>query len=220
MSITRGVLAQSPEPEGHDKVFDNYPDRIGIWKCWFLRREKTGVPGEKPLGARTRTNNKLNPHMTPSPGIGNRTSCVGGKCSTTAPSLLPINYLQQLRNFNERRNLVKFKLSNHKLMIKLGRYQTDHISRENRLCPLCKSNQIENETHFLLDCSKYSSQRRTFLNRINELIPNFERKSTSESIKLLMNCNDYHVNKLVMKFISSCMNIRDALLQSSESDVT
>ena len=130
------------------------------------------------------------------------------------------DYLQQLRNFNERRNLVKFKLSNHKLMIELGRYQTDHISRENRLCLLCKSNQIENETHFLLDCSKYSSQRRTFLNRINELIPNFERKSTSESIKLLMNCNDYHVNKLVMKFISSCMNIRDALLESSESDVT
>ena len=24
---------------------------------------KTGVPGEKPLGARTRTNNKLNPHL-------------------------------------------------------------------------------------------------------------------------------------------------------------
>ena len=130
------------------------------------------------------------------------------------------DYLQQLRNFNERRNLVKFKLCNHKLMIELGRYQTDHISRENRLCPLCKSNQIENETHFLLDCSKYSSQRRTFLNRINELIPNFERNSTSESIKLLMTCNDYHVNKLVMKFISSCMNIRNALLQSSESDVT
>ena len=38
------------------------PDRIGIWKCWFLRRGKTGVPGEKPLGAKERTNNKLNPH--------------------------------------------------------------------------------------------------------------------------------------------------------------
>ena len=61
-------------------------------------------------------------------------------------------------------------------MIELGRYQTDHISRENRLCPLCKSNQIENETHFLFDCSKYSSQRRKFLNRINEFIPTFERK--------------------------------------------
>ena len=26
---------------------------------------KTGVPGEKPLGAEKRTNNKLNPHMAP-----------------------------------------------------------------------------------------------------------------------------------------------------------
>ena len=30
MSITWGVLAQSPEPEAHDKVFDNNPDRIGV----------------------------------------------------------------------------------------------------------------------------------------------------------------------------------------------
>ena len=30
MSITRGVFAQSPEQEAHDKVLDNNPDRIGI----------------------------------------------------------------------------------------------------------------------------------------------------------------------------------------------
>ena len=35
----------------------------------FLGEGKTGAPGKKPLGARTRINNKLNPHMTPSPGI-------------------------------------------------------------------------------------------------------------------------------------------------------
>ena len=29
----------------------------------------TGVPEEKLLGAKTRTNNKVNPHMTPSPRI-------------------------------------------------------------------------------------------------------------------------------------------------------
>ena len=33
----------------------------------FWGEGKTGVPREKPLGARTRTNNKLNPHITPSP---------------------------------------------------------------------------------------------------------------------------------------------------------
>ena len=105
-------------------------------------------------------------------------------------------------------------------MIELGRYQTDHMPRERRLCLLCKSNQVENETHFLLQCSKCTLQRQTFLNRINEIIPDTERKSTSESIKLLMNCNDYHVNKLVLKFLSLYMNIRGTLLLSSESDVT
>ena len=44
MSITRGVLVQSPEPEAHDKLLDNNPDRIGIWKCWFLRRGKPEYP--------------------------------------------------------------------------------------------------------------------------------------------------------------------------------
>ena len=34
------MFAQSPEPEAQDKVLDNDPDRIGIWKCWFLRRGK------------------------------------------------------------------------------------------------------------------------------------------------------------------------------------
>ena len=37
---------------------------VGFWG-----EGKTGVPGEKPLGARKRTNNKLNPHMMPSLGI-------------------------------------------------------------------------------------------------------------------------------------------------------
>ena len=37
MSITREVLVQSPEPEACDNVFfDNNPDQIGIWKCWFF----------------------------------------------------------------------------------------------------------------------------------------------------------------------------------------
>ena len=30
------MLAQSFEPEAHDKVLDNNPDRTGIYKCWIL----------------------------------------------------------------------------------------------------------------------------------------------------------------------------------------
>ena len=73
------------------------------------------------------------------------------------------NYLHQLRVFNERQILVKFRISNHKLMIELGRYQVDHVTRESRLCPLYESKQVENETHFLFQCQKYSAQRQAQL---------------------------------------------------------
>jgi len=50
---------------------------------------KTEVPGERPLGAEKRTNNKLNPHKTPGPGIEPGTHWWEVSDLTTAPSLLP-----------------------------------------------------------------------------------------------------------------------------------
>ena len=55
----------------------------------FCGEGKTGAPGEKPLGARTRTNNQLNPHMTPGPGVEPRPHWWEASALTTAPSLLP-----------------------------------------------------------------------------------------------------------------------------------
>jgi len=52
-------------------IGDTFQARIRIWKCLFLRRGESQmrVPGENPLGAEIRTNDKLNPHMTPGLGI-------------------------------------------------------------------------------------------------------------------------------------------------------
>ena len=63
-------------------------------------------------------------------------------------------------------------------------------------------------------------QRQIFLNRINEIIPEIERNINLRKHKTSHESNDYLVNKLVMKFSSLCMNIRDTVLLSSESDVT
>ena len=93
-----------------------------------------------------------------------------------------------------------------------GRNVTIHLPRENRLCALCNSNQVEDEIHFFFQCNKYSIQRQAFINQINRTIPDFDRKSSLESIKLITNSKEHHVNKLVLKFISSCMKIRDSLL--------
>jgi len=49
---------------------------------------KTGVSGEKACRARSRTNDKLNPHMTPSPGIEPGSHWWEVSVLTTVPSLL------------------------------------------------------------------------------------------------------------------------------------
>ena len=66
------------------------PDRIKI--CWFLTTEgKTRVRGEKPLGAKERTNNNLNPNMVSTPRFEpERHNWWEGSASVTAaPALLP-----------------------------------------------------------------------------------------------------------------------------------
>ena len=82
------------------------PERIGI-RSWdvlefakleiIINIEQRGKPeypekkpGEKTLGARTRTDNKLNPHMSPSPGIELGPYLWQGNAPTTASSLLPV----------------------------------------------------------------------------------------------------------------------------------
>ena len=55
----------------------------------FCGERKTGVSGEKPLGATT-TDNKLKPHMTPRPGIEPGPHWGEASALITAPSLLPL----------------------------------------------------------------------------------------------------------------------------------
>ena len=57
---------------------------VGFWG-----EGKTGVPGEKPLGARERTSNKLNPHMASTPGAEPGPHWWEASALTTAQPLLP-----------------------------------------------------------------------------------------------------------------------------------
>ena len=64
---------------------------IGIWKCWFLWREENRSIWRKALGAGTRTNNKLNPHMASTPEIEPGLHWWEASALTSIPSRLPWN---------------------------------------------------------------------------------------------------------------------------------
>ena len=75
-------------PTEHLRVHNNSLKRVRAFKIElefgnivFLGERKTGVPREKPLGGKERTNNKLNPHNDVDARIRTWATLVGGECS-------------------------------------------------------------------------------------------------------------------------------------------
>ena len=64
--------------------YDFHAGSLSSWnwklECWFLWREENRRPWRKTFRARTRTNNKLNPHMPPGRNR-TRATLVGSECS-------------------------------------------------------------------------------------------------------------------------------------------
>ena len=69
-------------------------------------------------------------------------------------------YLNLIKNPSVRTEISKFRLSNHKLMIEIGRHKK--IPRDLRFCQFCP-NEVETEKHFLLHCSTYKEIRKKLI---------------------------------------------------------
>ncbi len=99
---------------------------------------------------------------------------------------------------NKRRNICKFRISNHKLEIERGRYF--NIPASNRICKLCK-NGVENEIHFLLDYPALNTVRKPIMDTINSLYPQTKHLNANENFIWLLSCEDdvifSHLDKLL-----------------------
>ena len=72
-------------------------------------------------------------------------------------------YINEIRNLNYRRSITKFRISAHRLKIETMRYIK--LDRSERLCTKCSTGAIEDEQHFLMECSKFNAFRNRFLLR-------------------------------------------------------
>lgn len=66
-------------------------------------------------------------------------------------------YLMSVKNFQHRSTLTKIRTSAHRLAIETGRYLRQ--DREDRVCVLCDSGAVEDETHFLMSCRVFDEER-------------------------------------------------------------
>ena len=117
------------------------------------------------------------------------------------------SYVDILKNREDRAAICKIRISAHSLQIEKGRYL--NIPQNERYCKLCNSNQIEDESHFLLNCKSFENQRIVFDNKLLNII---EHKNTFNRMSFILNSNSYYILKLTSTFINDCMNIRKSLL--------
>ena len=81
--------------------------------------------------------------------------------STRSQKLKFESYLTDVKNRKLRVIFTKYRLSDHCLMIEKGRHKRSSVPREECFCSFCPST-VENEIHFLTQCSAYKNRNELF----------------------------------------------------------
>ena len=77
-------------------------------------------------------------------------------------------YLTLVKKYEYRKSICKLHIFAHRLFIETGRYT--NIPRNERICKNCTNQEIEDETHFLTRCPKFSGD---LFNSISAEVKNF-----------------------------------------------
>ena len=109
----------------------------------------------------------------------------------------------------QRKMLSKFRLGLLHLRIETARFVRPKIPPEERTCLICNNGEVEDETHFLLTCSKFEQHRQILFNKITD-INSFLAYNASEKIKFLV--NDPNMVKPTAKFIVDAFEYRSTIM--------
>ena len=120
-------------------------------------------------------------------------------------------YITCIKNVNHRKALSKFRLSNHQLMIEVGRHKK--IPKLQRFCPFCPSPVIEDEIHFLINCPLYDPLRRDIYDICLELKPTLPFYTDEQTFLFMMTSTNLY--RVLAKFIHEAMNMRKELLSNT-----
>ena len=112
------------------------------------------------------------------------------------------SYLSDVSNFKHRKAFTKLRTSDHKLQIEVGRHNKTPLNE--RFCKFCPS-EIEDEKHFLMECTLYSDMRNELYNDINKDIIYFKNMNKDSQLRILLQPHA-RVAVLVTRFVygASC----------------
>ena len=119
------------------------------------------------------------------------------------------SYIMECSNFFNRKYIAMMRLSAHNLFIETGRFSNPRILPEQRICKHCNLCQVEDEMHFILQCSKYNDIRRAFFNQVSDLLCSDFIDMTEEQKLIYLFChNDKIVINKLGSYIGDCLHQR------------
>jgi hypothetical protein len=100
-------------------------------------------------------------------------------------------YLTLVKKYEYRKSICKLRTSAHRLLIETGR--NTNILRNKRICKNCTNQEIEDETHFLTRCQKFSGERDELFKSISAKVENFTNLSDKNKLFWLLNCENQEI---------------------------
>ena len=121
------------------------------------------------------------------------------------------DYLEQIKNLKHRRAVAKLRSGNHSLRIESRRRCVAKLPESLRICQYCRSrsNQIENENHFLFHCDRYNTIRQRITSDIVLKYPSFDLLNDTDKTIFLINNVDSFICKKLGYFIYEALHIRE-----------
>ena len=115
------------------------------------------------------------------------------------------NYLL-LPNKKTRIAITQIRISAHRLGVQTGRYF--NIPYDERFCPHCDNDNIDDEMHLLFICNHNSDLRLAFFEHLKKLYSNFSSMSISDKLQLLFSQPSIDINKLLGTFVYESLQKR------------
>ena len=97
----------------------------------------------------------------------------------------------------QRSLLAQFRLGILPLRIETGRY--DNTPIENRLCTMCDMNVVENEFHFVIECTRYRDYRNELYNRASFVINDLENMTSADKFSCICKFAQKYLSQFIVK---------------------
>ena len=120
------------------------------------------------------------------------------------PQYLKLNVPKEVKS-----NITKLRTSTHKLHIETGRYTRPKTPRNERTCNFCS--QIETESHFLLFCVKYKSQRLKLAKAFNINDEEICLEDHENLLRIILNPKNKSQATELYKYIRTSLDMREII---------